>query len=206
MKQALLGLITFLALGVASPHVAEARPAEPPDAFQLLLFTLRLLPVSPATSPSSREEQDWLPRRNARAPRDADGDVDLLYRLELVQACVDATTDRSERYICAKIPRYESNYRIDVGRCLVKGAAGDLTAWQIVPRSREEKSRLCVSLAEDAKLAVERIRESRRACWRLPKQEQLALYARGRCDSEEGRKLSRHRFPTDVEVRQVEVF
>ena len=158
-----------------------------PDVFRLLVFTLRLLPIAVPSGAIGT------------------GDADMFYRLELVQACVEATPDRTERYICAKIPRYESLYRIDVGRCEVKGSAGELTAWQIIPRSKEERARLCVSLAEDAKVAIERIRESRKACWRLPKQEQLSLYARGSCESEEGRTLSRHRFPTDAEVRRVEM-
>lgn len=183
----------FLLASATQPAVSNAQPSprsqlglEPPDTFRLLAYTLRLLPIPVPVGAQGA------------------GDAEMLYRLELVQACVDATTDRSERYICAKIPRYESLYRIDVGRCEVVGKAGDLTAWQIVPRSKEERARLCVSLLEDAKVAIERIRESRRACWRLPKQDQLALYARGSCDSEEGRRLSRTRFPTDAEVKRIE--
>ena len=176
-------MMSFLAaLAALFAKIGDAAP----DAFRLLIFTLRLLPISVPTGAIGA------------------GDADMLYRLELVEACAEATPDRSERYICAKIPRYESLYRIDVGRCEVKGAAGELTAWQIIPRSKEERARLCVSLVEDAKVAVERIRESRRACSRLPKQEQLALYTRGSCESEEGKRLSRHRFPTDAEVRRVE--
>ena len=172
-------ILTFLGLSAA------------PDAWVLLVFTLRLLPI-PLYS--------LLPPAVAEARYDAD----LAYRAELVQACVAATEDRSERYLCAKIPRFESSYRIDVGRCEVKGAAGELTAWQIIPRNAAERARLCHSLEEDAAVALERIRESRAACRHLPKEEQLALYARGDCGSVEGRKLSRHRFPSDAEVRRAE--
>lgn len=154
----------------------------PPDALRLLLFTIRLLPIPPSTT----------------------SDVDTLYRMELVAACVEATEDRLERYLCAKIPRFESSYRVDIGRCEVKGAAGEVTAWQILPRSAAERARLCRSMVEDARVAIERIRESRGACRHLPKAEQLALYTRGRCDSDEAKRLSRVRWPYEHEVRAVE--
>jgi hypothetical protein len=144
------------------------------DALRLLLFTLRLLPATT--------------------------DADLAYRVELAEACAAATTDRTERYLCAKIPRFESLYRIDVGRCEKKGAAGELSAWQILPRGEKDISRLCKSLAEDAKVAIERIRESRAACHHLPTEEQLAIFTRGSCDSVEGRRLSRTRWPYAGEV------
>lgn len=157
-----------------------------PSVWQLLAFSLSLLPIP--------------------IPKDAqgEGDLEVLYRMELAEACASVTSDRVERYLCMKIPRFESNYRIDVGRCEVKGAAGEVTAWQILPRSRTERDRLCRSLRGDAEVAVERIRESRRACWQLPKAEQLALYTRGDCGSVEGRRLSRHRWPLEGEVRRVE--
>lgn len=161
-----------------------------PSVWILLVFTLRLMPI-PVGEPS--------PTTGI-----AKGDAELRYRLELVKACVEATEDRTERYICAKVARFESFYREDVGRCDVKGAAGELTAWQIIPRNKAERARLCVSLLEDARFHLERVRESRNACRHLPKQEQLVLYARGTCDSDEGKKLSRHRFPTDAEVKRLE--
>jgi hypothetical protein len=144
------------------------------EAVKLLIFTLRLLP----------------------APTDAE----LAYRVELVEACAAVSANKTERYLCAKIPRFESLYRIDVGRCEVKGAAGELSAWQILPRGEKDKERLCKTLEGDARVAIERIRESRAACRHLPPEEQLALYTRGSCDSEEGRKLSRTRWPYDKEV------
>lgn len=157
----------------------------PPDAWLLFVYSTRLLSfvAEPSTEAYDRE---------------------VAYRLELVRACVEATNDRTERYICVKVARFESNFREDVGRCTIRGKAGDRTAWQIVPRSREEADRLCRSLVEDARVHVERVRESRAACRHLPKNQQLALYARGDCGSEEGRQLSRHRFPADAEVKRLE--
>ena len=159
----------------------------PPDAWTLLVYSVRLLPISPA------------------ADVDQSGyDRALSYRRELVDACIEATTDRTERYVCIKVARYESDFREDVGRCKKRGKAGDRTAWQIVPRNAAEVARLCVTLADDARMHVERVRESRGACRHLPKAEQLSLYARGSCASEEGRRLSRNRWPTDTEIRRLE--
>ena len=160
----------------------------PPDAWMLLVYSLRLLPITTPTNDNM-----------------AAYDAQLAYRIALVDACVAATEDRTERYICVKIARFESNYREDVGRCRVIGKANDKSAWQIVPRSEAEDKRLCQSLEEDARFHIERVRESRSACRHLPKQEQLALYARGDCGSEEGKRLSRTRFPTDAEVKRLEM-
>ena len=53
------------------------------------------------------------------------------------------------------------------------------------------------ALLEDGDACLRRgmamVRESFKACAHLPPDERLALYARGRCDSEEGRKISRER-------------
>ena len=172
-------LLRLLFAVVASPT--------PPDAWVLLIYSLRLLPIAPPTEVNM-----------------AAYDAELAYRIALVNACVAATEDRTERYICTKVPRFESNYREDVGRCKVIGKANDKSAWQIVPRSGAEDKRLCQTLEEDARFHVERVRESRSACRHLPKEEQLALYARGNCTSEEGKRLSRTRFPTDAEVKRLE--
>ena len=165
-----------------------------PNAWLLLVFSIRLLAIDGSFTAADLRSPD----------RQAAYDRALAYRLELVNACVEATEDRSERYLCVQIARFESVFREDVGRCQIIGKAGDRSAWQIVPRSPAESERLCVSLVDDARFAMERVRESRAACRHLPKQEQLAAYARGSCESAEGRKLSRHRFPSDTLVKQIE--
>lgn len=165
-----------------------------PDVWILFVFSVRLLAI----------EESFTAEDLRGGDRQAAYDRALQYRLELITACVEATEDRSERYICVQLPSLESRYREDVGRCGVVGKAGDKSAWQIVPRNAAEAARLCVSLVDDARFALERVRESRAACRHLPKQEQLALYTRGDCASEEGRRLSRHRFPNDALVKRVE--
>lgn len=156
-----------------------------PTAFQLLALSLRLLPIDATTDDGARA---------------------LALRVEIAEACVSATDDRIERLLCMAIPRWESSYRTDVTRCAVRGAAGELGAWQVLPRSAAEAASLCVSVAGDARIAVGRLRESLKACRSLPWPDRLAVYTRGSCGSEEGRKLSRHRWPSDGLIRFAESF
>jgi hypothetical protein len=51
-----------------------------------------------------------------------------------------------------------------------------------------------VSLEGDARLALERIRESLAACRHLRPEWQLSIYTRGKCNSREGHKLSEARW------------
>jgi hypothetical protein len=115
---------------------------------------------------------------------------DRAYRVELAAAIVSVTDDPWERRQLAKIPRFESNYRRDVGECRVLGKVGEMGAWQVLPRSHAERETLCVSLEGDARLALERVRESIRICARERDAFKLSLYARGSCTSDEGRRLS----------------
>lgn len=122
------------------------------------------------------------------------GEKDEAFRRELAAAIESVTDDTLERLLLAKIPRFESSYRRDVGECRRKGPQGEVTAWQILPRSDEERKQLCVSLAGDARVALQRIRESLAACARFEASIRLAVYARGRCTSPEGQRLSRIRW------------
>ncbi len=121
-------------------------------------------------------------------------EADLLFRTELSVAIVAATDVAQGQRQLAKLARFESSFRRDVAECRIKGAAGEVTAWQIIPRNDAERARLCVSLEGDARVALERIAESVAACRDLPEEERLAVYARGRCSSSEGRRLSRVRW------------
>ncbi len=139
----------------------------------LVLWTLNLLaPVSPST---------WW--------------AEMDYRMRMAQAVVAVTGDPEEQLTLMTIPRWESNYREDVGQCLVVGPQGEVTAWQILPRSKAERELLCVTMEADARVALARVRESVRTCRHLAPELRLALYARGRCSSVDGQRFSRHRYP-----------
>jgi len=121
-------------------------------------------------------------------------DDELGFRVELAFGIVDATDDAWERRQLAKLARFESSLREDVARCAVKGAGGELGSWQVIPRSGEQRRALCASLEDGARVALVHVRESVTHCGHLPGPERLAMYARGRCDSVESRRLSRIRW------------
>ncbi len=139
-------------------------------ALRVLLFTFALLPADDMTTARTR----W----------------------RLASAIVSATIDRTEQDLLASIARHESLFERAVVDCETFGVAGDRGAWQVVPLSLAEGLALCVSYEQDARIALDRARQSVRACRHLPPPERLAVYARGRCDSVEGRRLSRVRWPT----------
>lgn len=119
---------------------------------------------------------------------------DVALRTEIAEAITAVTDDFQEQLLLASIPRWESSYRRDVVECRLKGPQGEVTGWQILARNDAERARLCVSLEGDARVALERIRESLKACAALPPKWRLSAYTRGRCSSAEGRRLSRIRW------------
>lgn len=137
----------------------------------LFVYTLRLVPL--ANEPGS-----------------------LAFRSELIAASMAATPFWFEWRLLLKIASVESGFREDVGRCRVLSSdgMGARTAWQIIPLSRAD-SILCVAPLVDAVIAIDRVYESQRMCWRNVPSEQLAAYATGGCDSELGKRLSRQRWP-----------
>lgn len=122
------------------------------------------------------------------------GPDDLAHRSELVDAAIAVTDVLQEQLLLVAIPRWEASYRRDVADCRLRGPQGEVGPWQVLPRNDAERLALCVSLEGDARIALARIRESLSACRSLPPAERLALYARGRCSSSEGRRLSRVRW------------
>ncbi len=128
----------------------------------------------------------------------AQSDADLAFRYKFATAVVAVTDDEHEQNLLTSIARYESNYIERISRCECHGKECDSGrakgAWQVIPYATEDKTQYCVSLEDDARLALGRIRESEAACAYLPSNERLAAYARGRCDSKEGKRLSRIRW------------
>jgi hypothetical protein len=130
----------------------------------------------------------------------ARNDADIAFRYRMAQAIVSVTDDPHEQRLLASIAKWESSYepRLASPSCTCKRGECDggraLGSWQIIARTSAERRRLCVSLEEDARVALERVRESVRYCRRLPETERLAIYARGSCLSAKGRRLSRLRW------------
>jgi len=129
------------------------------------------------------------------------GADDSALRWELSHAIVAATADHLEQDLLASVARFESNFEREVAECRRMGEAGDRTAWQVVPRCEADRRALCRSFDDDAAIALDRMRESIRACHSLPPPERLAVYARGSCSSAEGRRLSRIRWVSWGETR-----
>lgn len=125
----------------------------------------------------------------------ATGDA-LVARLELGQAAQDVGATAYEAQWLAAIAYRESTYRLDV----IGDHGASYCAYQIhLPRGARTRDGLRgEDLVEDARActreALRQLRASLHVCKRLPEAERMALYARGSCDSERGRKLSRDRW------------
>ena len=129
---------------------------------------------------------DMLPVRN---------DADARLRFDIAAAIVAVTDDLHEQDLLASIARWESHYRADVVNCTTLGPQKERGAWQILARSPAERRALCVSIEGDARIALERVRESLTVCARNKDEStKLALYARGSCTSREGQRLSKTRW------------
>ena len=115
------------------------------------------------------------------------------YREALAAAIVTASPwDPQEQRQLARLARYETNYipRLGAPRCECRPNECDngraKGAWQHL------SSACPFSLDADARVALRHVRASVEACGKGP--EGLSIYARGRCDSEEGKRLSRVRY------------
>ena len=110
------------------------------------------------------------------------------------ESAVDAVTaDDHKRRLLYSIAFHESGHREDIAICKKLGTAGEKTAWQILERP-SERGRLCKTREGDARVALERLEESLRACAHLKPEWRLAVYTRGNCNSVEGRRLSEIRY------------
>lgn len=122
---------------------------------------------------------------------------ELMFRYKIVDAVTTVTDDETEQRQLLSLARYETGFheRLAAPNCEChKGECDGGKArgtWQIIPRGRDEKAKLCISLVDDAAIALVRLRETVRACRRSPSNERFAIWYRGRCDSEEGKKMSK---------------
>ena len=104
---------------------------------------------------------------------------------EVATACASITTDPSEVETLIKISRWESGgYRKDVANCKVKGDNGQAYGlFQVHPRTNKEAKELCGTYAEQAAIALDRVRESAKMCAQFGRKgsDSLAGYTAGTC-------------------------
>jgi hypothetical protein len=83
----------------------------------------------------------------------------------ILTAVAAVTTDDWEADTLTRIAWWESGYRKEYINCTIIGKAGDRGAFQVIPRSHSEAIDACSTDFEiQAKLALSRIRESRKMC------------------------------------------
>lgn len=128
----------------------------------------------------------WLPSR---------GDADVRARLDVAVSILATDATAHEARILMRVAALESGFRQDVADCRVTGDGGRAVGpWQHLTRSAAERAEVCSDLGVAARVALVDVRRSVAACRHLPAAERLAVYARGRCSSVEGRRLSRERW------------
>lgn len=129
----------------------------------------------------------------------ARGETEVRGRWALADAIATATEDREEQNVLVAVALRESNFTPTVKGDFREGKATSFCAFQLhLPggsRTAEGWSGADVNadVTKCTSVALRRVRQSVAACAHLPKEERLAVYAAGRCDSEIGRRLSRDR-------------
>lgn len=104
----------------------------------------------------------------------------------------------------ARIVRWESGLRADVADCRTLGKQGERGLWQVKPRSESEKVDLCSSdISKQARIARDRIRESKRECERagLRGADILGIYTHGACVR--GNRLAAVRYGDGSKLRSL---
>lgn len=124
------------------------------------------------------------------------GSKDFQARWDVATGIVESSDSPDDWALLAKIARWESVYRPEVFTCKVKSSIGAAGPFQVLPRTFDEQNVLCTDFAESARLALDRVKESRHICNHLPKPEQLAQYVTGSCKSALGKAQSRMRYAT----------
>jgi len=143
----------------------------------------------------------------------ARGEADIRARWALADAIASATHEPDEQNVLVAVALRESNFAPAAKGDFHGGKATSFCAFQLhLPngsRTAEGWSGEDVStdVTKCTQAALRRVRDSQRACSFLPKEERLAVYARGRCDSDDGKRLSRDRMAlakrVGVEARSV---
>lgn len=120
-------------------------------------------------------------------------------RWDLAYGIAKATPWKDEQALLVTIARWETVFEPRWVYCLGVSTVGASGPFQVIPRSKEEKILLCNDMKLSARLALQRVDESRRICRHLPKKERLAQYTTGKCDAL-GRKMSKMRWSSNGQL------
>lgn len=110
------------------------------------------------------------------------------YNAEMAKSAAEGIAAVTDVYweaeTLARIARWESGLRRDVADCVVLGKQGERGIFQVKPRSESEKTDLCSSdLSKQARIALARVRESKKECERqgFRGADVLGVYTHGQC-------------------------
>ena len=127
------------------------------------------------------------------SPVDPGDEWTVYTRWDIAGAIIAATPFLDDQALLVTIARWESGFEPRYTYCLQGSSMGALGPFQVIPRSKSEEYLLCNNLKLSARLALQRIDESRGICAHLPHPERLAQYATGKC-GELGKKMSKMRW------------
>jgi hypothetical protein len=119
----------------------------------------------------------------------ARGEADVRARWTLAEAISNATQDTEEQSLLVAVALRESSFRPAVLGDFHSGKATSFCAFQLhLPGGSKTAEgwtgpEVSADVGKCTTAALRRLRESRRACGRYPKEDRLAVYTRGRCDS-----------------------
>jgi hypothetical protein len=139
----------------------------------------------------------------------ARGEADVKDRLALAEAIHAATPDADEQSLLVAVALRESSFQPGARGDLREGKATSFCAFQLhLPGGAKTREgwtgeEVAADLTKCTTAALRKVRESQRICGALPREERLAVYAAGRCDSEAGKRLSRDRVGLSKHVRSI---
>jgi hypothetical protein len=122
----------------------------------------------------------------------------------IIQAIAVASSEDWEAETLTRIAWWESGFRKEYINCTIVGKHRDSGAFQVIPRNHSEALLACSSNHEEqVKLALSRIRESRKLCESngFRGSDVLSGYTIGKCTR--GDSLSRVRFGDGTLVRSL---
>ena len=136
---------------------------------------------------------------NQLLPIQSDDIAGARARFDVASGIYDATASYDEQAMLVTIARWETGFQPRYVYCSKRSSVGASGPFQVIPRSVAERDLLCKDMMLSAKIALQRVSESRKFCTHLPVREQLAQYTTGRCD-ELGKRMSRLRWSTNAEM------